>query len=66
MTASLRFKIISAGFGVPTGVGLATSGLGLGEAAFGWPAVGDDPPQAEAASKSTKTAEVARFTVAGA
>lgn len=65
MTASLRLKITSAGFGVPTGLGLAVLGMGLGEAALGLPAVVDEPPQAEAASNSRKTTEVARCTVAG-
>jgi hypothetical protein len=59
-------KIISAGFGVPIGVGLATLGLGLGEPALGWLVVVDEPPQAVAASKSTMRAEAARCTVAGA
>jgi hypothetical protein len=66
MTASLRSKIVRAGFAVGVGVGLGPAfEMGLAVVAGVWLDVGDEPPQA-AATRSAKRTMAVGFTVAGA
>ena len=65
MRASLRSKIIFAGFGVEAALGRGL-GTGLGEVGGGWFEVGEEPPQAQATRRRTARMLAVRCTVAGA
>jgi len=58
MRASLRSKIIFAGFGVEAALGRGL-GTGLGELGGGWVEAGDEPPQAQRMSATSASGPAA-------